>query len=138
MWCCLQPQREAKPEPQPALSPCRGNPFRVFAPLFMACPETLLAISPAEQRVLELLLQGGSNRCIALRLRLSPRTVESHVTTMLEKTGCRSRTQLVLWQLNRLNRGSLHPGARQDCADAGSSSTLGVPGDPAQHRTTGG
>ena len=83
----------------------------MFAPIAMACSESLVEISPAEQRVLALLLQGNSNRSIAAQLRLSPRTIESHVTTMLEKTGCRSRTQLVLWQLNRLNRGSMHPGA---------------------------
>ena len=103
----------------------------------MACPSTLLEISPAEVRVLRLLLQGGSNRSIAAQLRLSSRTVESHVATMLEKTGCRSRTQLVLWQLRRLNRGNMKADAGQDCADAGGSSTLGIPGDPAQHRTTG-
>lgn len=63
----------------------------------MTCLERLLAISPAEQRVLALVLEGCSNRAIAAALRLSPRTVESHVSAMLEKTGCRNRTQLLLW-----------------------------------------
>lgn len=67
----------------------------------MACLERLLAISPAEQRVLALVLEGCSNRAIAAALRLSPRTVESHISAMLEKTGCRNRSQLLLWgQLN--------------------------------------
>ena len=65
----------------------------------MACLERLLTISPAEQRVLVLLLNGANNRAIAAQLGLSPRTVESHISAMLEKTGCRSRTQLVLWEL---------------------------------------
>jgi len=65
----------------------------------MACLSRLMMISPAEQRVLALLLEGGSNRCIAARLGLSPRTVESHISAMLEKSGCRSRSQLVLWGL---------------------------------------
>jgi DNA-binding CsgD family transcriptional regulator len=32
---------------------------------------------------------------------LSPRTVESHVSSLLAKTGCRNRTQLLLWLLER-------------------------------------
>ncbi|MBM5823421.1 MAG: helix-turn-helix transcriptional regulator [Cyanobacteria bacterium K_Offshore_surface_m2_011] len=58
-----------------------------------------MAITPAEQRVLDLLLRGDSNRLIAAQLVLSPRTVESHVSHLLAKTGCRSRTQLLLWAL---------------------------------------
>jgi len=59
-------------------------------------------ITPAEKRVLELLCQGESNQAIAVKLVLSPRTVESHVSNLLSKTGCRNRTQLTLWiQTNR-------------------------------------
>jgi DNA-binding CsgD family transcriptional regulator len=75
----------------------------------MACITTLLTVSPAEARVLALLLEGSSNRQIAARLGLSPRTVESHIGAMFEKTGCRNRSQLLLWgQVNgRRNRGSM-------------------------------
>lgn len=52
--------------------------------------------SAAEQRVLTVLRRGSSNREIAAALHLSVRTVESHISTLLAKTGCRSRTQLVL------------------------------------------
>jgi DNA-binding NarL/FixJ family response regulator len=65
----------------------------------MACIQRLLTVSPAEQRVLTLLLQGASNRAIATRLRLSPRTVESHLSAMFDKTCCRSRTELLVWAL---------------------------------------
>ena len=58
-------------------------------------------ITPAEHRVLRRLCRGESNRTIAAGLRLSHRTVESHVSSLLEKTGCRSRTQLLLWALER-------------------------------------
>ncbi|KEF40973.1 MAG: regulator [Cyanobium sp. CACIAM 14] len=58
-----------------------------------------VGITPAELRVLNLLRQGDSNRRIADQLVLSPRTVESHVSNLLAKTGCRSRTQLLLWAL---------------------------------------
>ena len=75
----------------------------------MARISTLLTISPAEDRVLALLLEGCSNRQIAQRLGLSPRTVESHIGAMFEKTGCCNRSQLLLWgQVNgSLNRGSM-------------------------------
>ena len=53
-------------------------------------------ISPAEQRVLAVLRSGASNREIAAVLYLSVRTVESHISSLLAKTGGRNRTQLVL------------------------------------------
>jgi DNA-binding NarL/FixJ family response regulator len=62
-------------------------------------PEPMAPISPAERRVLEQLLSGASNRGIAAALVLSPRTVESHVSRLLAKTGCRSRMELLLWAL---------------------------------------
>jgi DNA-binding CsgD family transcriptional regulator len=102
----------------------------------MADLERLMTISLAEQRVLSLLLEGASNRTIAAALRLSTRTVESHMSAMLEKTGCRSRAQLLLWGLGAANHGSMRAGDRQDCPDADGPTRLGVPGDSAQHRTT--
>jgi len=61
----------------------------------------LAPITPAEHRVLQALHRGGSNRTIASELVISPRTVESHVSSLLAKTGCRNRTQLLLWSLAR-------------------------------------
>lgn len=58
-------------------------------------------VSPAERRVLQALVGGGSNREVASALYISVRTVESHISSLLAKTGCRSRTQLVLWALSR-------------------------------------
>ncbi len=75
------------PFPQPA------------SPSAAAHRKPLAVITPAEQKVLELLRQGESNRGIARTLVLSPRTVESHVSSLLAKTGCRNRTQLTLWSL---------------------------------------
>ncbi len=54
-------------------------------------------VTPAEHQVLHHLLQGLSNRSIASALVLSPRTVENHISRLLAKTGCQSRTQLLLW-----------------------------------------
>ena len=61
----------------------------------------LMEMTPAERRVLGLLTQGMSNRAIASALVLSPRTVESHVSSMLEKSGCRQRCELLVWALTR-------------------------------------
>jgi DNA-binding NarL/FixJ family response regulator len=54
-----------------------------------------LGITSREADVLRLVAEGISNRQIADRLHLSPRTVEKHVESLLRKTAARSRTQLV-------------------------------------------
>ena len=58
-------------------------------------------LTPAEVAVLNLLLQGMSNRSIAEAQLISVRTVESHISRALDKTGCRSRLQLTLWWMQR-------------------------------------
>ena len=45
--------------------------------------------------MLRLVAEGISNKEIAARLHLSPRTVEKHIESLLRKTAARSRTQLV-------------------------------------------
>ena len=60
---------------------------------------SLSAITPAERQVLAALRRGLSNKAIAAELVLSPRTVECHVSHLLAKSGCQSRTQLLLWAL---------------------------------------
>ena len=55
------------------------------------------SLSPAELAVSTLLLEGLSNKAIASQLMLSVRTVESHVSHSLAKTGCRNRLELVIW-----------------------------------------
>ncbi|MCP9815661.1 response regulator transcription factor [Vulcanococcus limneticus] len=61
----------------------------------------LFAITAGESLVLDQLLQGHSNKGIAAALVLSPRTVEGHIGNLLAKTGCRNRTQLLLWALRQ-------------------------------------
>ncbi|MFN7899176.1 MAG: response regulator transcription factor [Synechococcaceae cyanobacterium] len=58
-------------------------------------------LTPAEERVLAVLRRGQTNRAIAAELVLSPRTVEGHIANLLLKTGCRNRSQLLLWELAR-------------------------------------
>jgi FixJ family two-component response regulator len=47
-------------------------------------------LTPRERDVLGLLAEGLQNRDIALRLGISPRTVEVYKSRMMEKLGCRS------------------------------------------------
>jgi DNA-binding CsgD family transcriptional regulator len=54
-----------------------------------------LGITDRQADVLRLVAEGISNKQIAARLHLSPRTVEKHIESLLRKTAARSRTQLV-------------------------------------------
>jgi DNA-binding CsgD family transcriptional regulator len=51
-------------------------------------------LSPAELRTIALIRQGLTNRQIAGAMRISEKTVESHLTRLFAKTGCRSRLDL--------------------------------------------
>jgi DNA-binding CsgD family transcriptional regulator len=53
-----------------------------------------LGVTSREMDVLRLVSSGLSNAEIAQRLYLSPRTVETHVSSLLARTGCRSRQEL--------------------------------------------
>jgi len=53
-----------------------------------------LGVTSREMDVLRLIAGGLSNGDIARRLYLSPRTVETHVSSLLARTGCRSRQEL--------------------------------------------
>jgi DNA-binding NarL/FixJ family response regulator len=55
-----------------------------------------LGVTGRELQVLRLVAQGCGNAEIAARLRLSRRTVESHVSNLLLKTGTRSRKDLAV------------------------------------------
>ncbi|MGW1680107.1 helix-turn-helix transcriptional regulator [Saccharopolyspora sp. NPDC002376] len=52
--------------------------------------------SATEERIVELISAGLTNRRIGSALGLSEKTVESHVTRLLAKSGCRSRVGLVV------------------------------------------
>jgi DNA-binding NarL/FixJ family response regulator len=56
-------------------------------------------LTPTEQRVLAEVAKGLSNAAVAVALDISTRTVESHVSNMLSKTGFKNRTQLAHWHL---------------------------------------
>lgn len=56
----------------------------------------LPGVSPREEEVLALLANGLTDREIAERLGISPRTVETHVGSLLNKLGVRNRAQAAL------------------------------------------
>lgn len=56
-------------------------------------------LTPTEQKVVQFVARGMANREIAEQLNVSQRTVESHVSNMLGKTGLHNRTELARWSI---------------------------------------
>ncbi|MGF1479827.1 MAG: response regulator transcription factor [Cyanophyceae cyanobacterium] len=56
-------------------------------------------LTPTELKVVGLVAQGMANKEIAERLRVSQRTIESHVSNMLNKTSLHNRTELARWAM---------------------------------------
>ncbi|MEA5510657.1 response regulator transcription factor [Crocosphaera sp. UHCC 0190] len=56
-------------------------------------------LTPTELKVVQLVAQGLSNRDIAEKLSVSQRTIESHVSNMLNKTNLHNRTELARWAI---------------------------------------
>ena len=63
-------------------------------------------LTPAEQRVLEALCDGGSNAEIAARLGISRETVKTHIASMLSKLGLSDRHELAEWRPGPPRRGA--------------------------------
>ncbi len=58
-------------------------------------------LTPTEQRVIQLVAKGMANKEVADELKVSQRTIESHVSNMLGKTGLHNRTELARWAMER-------------------------------------
>ncbi|NES74312.1 MULTISPECIES: response regulator transcription factor [Okeania] len=56
-------------------------------------------LTPTELKVVQLVAQGMANRDIAQLMEVSQRTIESHVSNMLGKTGLHNRTELARWAI---------------------------------------
>ena len=64
-------------------------------------PQDASPLTHREHEVAVLVAEGLSNRDIAQRLTISPRTAESHVDHILTKLNLSNRTQVVAWILSR-------------------------------------
>lgn len=58
-----------------------------------------VTLTRTETKVVQLVAQGLANREIAEKLSVSQRTVESHVSNMLNKTRLHNRTELARWAI---------------------------------------
>jgi DNA-binding NarL/FixJ family response regulator len=56
-------------------------------------------LTPTELKVVQFVAKGLANRDIAHHLNVSQRTIESHVSNMLGKTGLSNRTELARWAI---------------------------------------
>ncbi len=56
-------------------------------------------LTPTEIKVVQLVAKGMANREIAEKLKVSQRTIESHVSNMLNKTSLNNRTELARWAI---------------------------------------
>ncbi|WP_327006899.1 LuxR family transcriptional regulator [Dactylosporangium sp. NBC_01737] len=52
------------------------------------------SVSAVETQIIELIRDGHTNRQIAARIRMSEKTVETYLTRLYSRTGCRSRVEL--------------------------------------------
>ncbi len=75
---------------------------RQLARAFRASEQTALdTLTTREREVLVLLAAGLSNRDLAHRLSISERTARTHVSSILDKLGLRSRTQAALYAVQQ-------------------------------------
>ena len=76
------------------------------APRLPAAPSSELSgkpLTPREQQILELIIQGKTGRQIAKQLFLAEGTVKTYVSLMLKKAGLNSRTALAIWWVKNAN-----------------------------------
>jgi non-specific serine/threonine protein kinase len=61
-----------------------------------------MLLSKRELEIAELVAQGLSNKEIATRVFLSERTIETHVSNILDKLGVNSRVEISTWVAQEL------------------------------------
>jgi DNA-binding NarL/FixJ family response regulator len=61
-----------------------------------------MTLSKREVEIAELVAQGLSNKEIATRAFLSERTIETHVSNILDKLGVNSRVEISSWVVHEL------------------------------------
>lgn len=61
--------------------------------------KTPASLSDREMQIIELVAAGLTNDKIAEKLEISKRTVDNHISNILDKTGADNRVALVRWAL---------------------------------------
>jgi DNA-binding NarL/FixJ family response regulator len=61
--------------------------------------KTPASLSDREMQIIELVAAGLTNDKIAEKLEISKRTVDNHISNILDKTGADNRVTLVRWAL---------------------------------------
>ena len=61
--------------------------------------QTPASLSDMEMQIIELVAAGLTNEKIADELEISKRTVDNHISNILDKTGANNRVELVRWAL---------------------------------------
>jgi DNA-binding NarL/FixJ family response regulator len=69
-------------------------------------PDRFASLSPQERRLLNLVADGHTDREIGERLSISERAVAKYVEEMLSKLGLQTRTQAILFAINRAFQGN--------------------------------
>jgi DNA-binding NarL/FixJ family response regulator len=76
-----------------------GNNYKKADNLLKIQVPKSVELTPTEKKVVDLVAQGMSNKDISVQLNVSQRTIESHVSNMLNKTGLHNRTELSRWAI---------------------------------------
>ena len=92
--------RAGEPVFSPRLAGFVLNAFAGRAPVGAVDPD-VEQLTPRERDVLRLIARGYSYKQTGLHLGISPRTVETHVSTVLRKTQLSSRHELAHWASRR-------------------------------------
>ena len=61
--------------------------------------ESLSDLTPREMQILQLVIEGKTNRAIATEIYISEKTVEFHLDNVYSKLGARSRLMASIWAL---------------------------------------
>jgi two-component system, NarL family, response regulator LiaR len=59
------------------------------------------SLSEREREVLQMLTEGADNKVIAISLKITANTVEKHLSNIYKKLGVASRTEAVIWWLEK-------------------------------------
>lgn len=78
---------------RPVRLPSRPDPVRRRRPADLLGNQ----LTPREREVVAILVEGGGNEQIGLRLHISPNTVRTHVQSVLSKLQLHSRVEIAAW-----------------------------------------